>query len=368
MESGDQHMTNSSLETIRKQASILTEMSGPGRGVIAEGLMSRLAAADPVTAELLGQLIGALEHHDPASLRSLGKSLEAQARATPTGGDTRLKVDVLIVAPKQIEEEAVLAAFEASRANRVTTRPSGYSGYLTETDNLTVLICSPKRDGNVFMSLFVSEWLREWSPTLAALVGMAGGRHPDVKPGDVVLANAILDYQIVRRINTPSGSVDKNRFVPYTPRPNIQTNFLSIDGSWAERMKSACATAMPNAARDKRLTQRGFRSWSPALKPGVVLAGSTLVEDGSIKNIADRIHDQAIAVEMEGAGFAGAMAAADHRWVSVRGIADMGGHPDYTNPDGKPRTKRWQFAATFAAASALRTVLPDISALSRPSA
>ena len=353
------------MEVLQKQAAVLANMTGLGRGVIAESLLSRLASIDPPAAELFGSLIGAFQNHDANSLPLLGKELRELASQTPRRDlEVRRAVDVLVVAPKRIEEDAVLAAFGTTRVGRVQTEASRYPGYLTSVEGRTVLICSPQTDGNVKMALFVSEWLREWIPKLGALIGMAGGREGEVEPGDLVLATDILDYQIVRRIATPTGSVDKNRFVSYTSHDNLRTNFLTGDDpTWIDQMKIACAVAMSTVPKDKQLTARQFRAWRPSLKKGVILAGSTLVEDGTIGKIADDIHDRAMAVEMEGAGFAGAMHAALVPWLSIRGIADMGGHPGYAEPDGKLRTKKWQFVSAFAAAHRLRMGLPDISVL-----
>jgi nucleoside phosphorylase len=357
-------MPDEQLNAVHEEARLLSHMTGPGRGIVLEHILSRLAAADPPAADLIGQLITALQHHDPASLPDLGRALSEQARAAPTASEHRNTIDLMIVTPKSIEEEAVLAAFEIEKTRKVQTSISRHTGYVGEADGFSVLICSPHADGNVRMSLFVREWLDDWKPRLGALVGMAGGRDPDVRPGDVVLATAIFDYQIVRRIATPSGAVDKNRFVSHVVREDLTTNFSSLDEeAWQASVKESLIGPMARAPIDKRLSSRAVRKWDPKMKPGIILAGSTLVEDGSISKIADGIHDQAIAVEMEGAGFAAAMTSQHVPWLSLRGIADMGGHPDYITEDGKSRTKEWQFAATFAAAHRFRAVMPDINVL-----
>ncbi len=261
-----------------------------------------------------------------------------------------------------------------TRAHKVQTTNAKHTGYRGEVDGYSVVVCSPHNDGNVRMALFAAEWLSEWRPKLSALVGMAGGREGDVKLGDIVLATSILDFQIVRRIATPDGPVDKNRFIPHGVPDYLTTNFSQLDESvWLTSMKDACRVALQRAPAGKKLSSDQLKKWKPTMKEGIVLAGSTLVEDGSIERMADAIHDRAMAVEMEGAGFAGAMTASRIPWVSLRGIADMGGNPDYidpgenTDPEGasgnRKRTKEWQFAVTFAAAFRLRSVLPDINVL-----
>lgn len=360
-------VTGNQMAMIRKQARLLSEMKGPGRGVLLEHLLSQLAAEDPPTAELFGHLVTGLEMHDPHSLPVLGHTLSAIADSSVrVSADRRTSVDLLLIAPKPVEETAVLAAFGITKTHKVQTLAARHSGYLGEADGFSVLICSPHSDGNVKMALFVAEWLQEWKPRLGALIGMAGGRFDEVSLGDIVLATSIFDFQIVRRIATPSGSVDKNRFVPHVVPDHIRTNFTKLDEpAWRQKMKDECRPALAEAPSGKRLSLAQLRKWKPALKEGIVLAGSTLFEDGSIDETADGIHDRAMAVEMEGAGFAGAMVAAQVPWLSLRGIADMGGHPDYVDAEGKSRTKEWQFAVTFAAAHRLRAVMPDINVLAR---
>lgn len=368
-------MNEVDLESIRQEARILASMRGPGRGVILEHLLSRLAGADPAMAELFGDLITGLEKHDPTSLPLLGATLREIARKTgQVNVDRREEIDVLIIAPKAIEEQAVLDAFGMNKAHKVQTGAAKHTGYRGEVDGYSILVCSPHNDGNVRMALFTAEWLREWQPKLGALVGMAGGREGDVKLGDIVLATSILDYQIVRRIATPDGPVDKNRFIPHGVPDFLLTNFSHVDeDKWRVDMKEACAPVLRAAPAGKKLALGQFNKWRPTMKEGIVLAGSTLVEDGSIDQMADAIHDRAMAVEMEGAGFAAAMTASRIPWVSLRGIADMGGHPDFKVPEEaaevtteeliRPRTKEWQLAVTFAAAFRLRSVLPDINVL-----
>ncbi|MCU1509493.1 MAG: kinesin light chain-like protein [Glaciihabitans sp.] len=354
------------FEQVLEQSRALAAMRGQGRAVLLESLLSRLIRIDPTAGELVGNFLTATEHISGDNLLALGRVVASQSRGREgLRTQQRAAVDLLIVAPKIVEEDAVLAAFGVTRGKLVRTKRLKQIGYLGVVDGRTVLVCSPKHDGNTGMALYVSEWLHEWAPSVAALIGMAGGRANEVKPGDLVLGEVIFDYQHGRLIATPDGnSKIENRFLSFPVAGDLIRDIPGLDrDDWAASMKSACVDAMNSLSlpRSKRPKATTMKAWTPTVKSGGILAGSTLIEDGSIEKLTKSVHDRAVAIEMEGAGFAAAMQEWKVPWISIRGIADMGGHPDYMDENGKTRTKEWQFPSTFAAAYLLRSAISVIN-------
>jgi nucleoside phosphorylase len=136
---------------------------------------------------------------------------------------------------------------------------------------------------------------------------------------------------------------------PYAPPEWQIRNSTTLDQfspTWKDMVRKDVRTHIQ--AEDWPRSEDLDNGWPIEVRRGYVLAGGTLLEDGSLPQMATTFHDRTLAAEMEGAGFAAACVEKRLPWLVIRGVADF----------GEPgRLKHWQFPATFAAARYLREAL-----------
>lgn len=153
-----------------------------------------------------------------------------------------------------------------------------------------------------------------YRPHIILFVGIAGSVADDVQLGDVVAADVVVDYEVGK-----AKPAKGNQPSVYEPRPLQQRSSFGLL-QWAGIVRT-----------DSRWRER-IVEYNPKLigEPNVhtepIAAGSKVVAD-SESDVAQLIRQtapRAVAVEMEGAGFLGAV----HRFsdvdgLLVRGISDL---------------------------------------------
>jgi nucleoside phosphorylase len=188
---------------------------------------------------------------------------------------------------------------------------------------------------------------------------MAAGLPGSVKKGDVVVATWVVAYEFVR--------VTKQRHIsrprPYQADvPSVQkvTQLSAEFPDWGKNISAELRTGLRRPKIERGEPERLDAKWAPVVKPGVIMAGNRLLEDGSLKTLKEQIDDRALAAEMEGAGFAAACEALRVPWLVIRGIADYGDSDITSFDDLNPadsRGKSWQFPSTYAAAAYVRDMV-----------
>ncbi|WDZ90096.1 5'-methylthioadenosine/S-adenosylhomocysteine nucleosidase [Nocardiopsis sp. HUAS JQ3] len=160
--------------------------------------------------------------------------------------------------------------------------------------------------GNVGAGVHVERALTTFDPGVILFVGVAGGLKEDVRLGDVVVADAIYDYE--------TGKDDEEDFRPRakTAAPSNdavqRARTVVTDGGWQRRSLAAPRVDAPRAF----------------VKP--IAAGSTVVghERSRTAERLRRYCGDALAVEMEGYGFLhGAYLSFGTHALVIRGISDM---------------------------------------------
>ncbi|MFD0774293.1 phosphorylase [Streptomonospora algeriensis] len=159
--------------------------------------------------------------------------------------------------------------------------------------------------GNVGAAVQVERARTALNPELIVFVGIAGGLK-DVRIGDVVVADAVYDYE--------SGKEEEDAYLPRmkTAAPSHAAVQRAMDTVFRQEWQERIADPAPG------LRPRGF------VKP--IAAGGKLVAHERART-AERIRARcggAVALEMEGYGVLhGAYLNADGAVVVVRGISDM---------------------------------------------
>jgi nucleoside phosphorylase len=177
--------------------------------------------------------------------------------------------------------------------------------------------------------------LINFRPMISLYVGIAGGiAEKGVKLGDVVAATEVYDYD--------GGKEGAKGFLP-RPRQfhaahglKQRASFTMLDETWREHLRDV----VPGLALD-----------APAIHIEPIAAGSKVIAntDSKTYELVRETADRAVAVEMEGSGFLGAV----HRYgtdaIIVRGISDLIDGKDQADRDGV-RKQAEANAAGFACA------------------
>ncbi|MEU6992624.1 hypothetical protein ABZ953_18450 [Streptomyces sp. NPDC046465] len=161
--------------------------------------------------------------------------------------------------------------------------------------------------GQHFAASAVEQLRREYAPRLVALVGIAGSIHPDVRLGDVVIAQEIVHYE-PRKV-TPEGVLRRGRSHAVTAGVQRAVNgfFTSHGEPWT----------LPGSSGHRALR-------------GLIGSGEAVLADvrADERRYLREYNEKILAVETEGAGLAAAAhtsfgeSGAAEAWLVVRGISD----------------------------------------------
>ena len=174
------------------------------------------------------------------------------------------------------------------------------------------------------------------------MTGIAGGIHPSIQLGDVVIALEVIDYD--QRKETPAGPRRRGTswHVPAAVRRAVN-NFFSDNGE-------PCRVTVTDPDGVTRLF---------SIHPGVIGSGNAVVADpaSDIRTYLTDFNDKTLAVETENAGISQAFyeqAAAGRvgGWLGIRGISD---HADAAKDD------RFHDIASWHAAAALERLAPYLA-------
>ncbi|GAB2513451.1 5'-methylthioadenosine/S-adenosylhomocysteine nucleosidase family protein [Nocardia heshunensis] len=189
----------------------------------------------------------------------------------------------------------------------------------------------------------------EFSPTAMMFVGVAGGLRQKLAIGDVVVATKVYSYQ--------GGRSEDDRFLvrprswELSHRVDQVAHRLCRGHRWREFLPD-CAGATP-----------------PDVHFGAIAVGDVLL-DSTRSDLAQRLHtfyNDAVAVEMEGSGFAHAAALGDQvPAVVIRGISDHADGQKTSSDRAGGQVRAVANAAAFAIALAVSLEPESCSASDNP--
>lgn len=242
----------------------------------------------------------------------------ARTRSAATRGALEA-VDIVIITILQEEYEAVRQRLKNVRRDPGTEeQPNLYAWMRGEIERVEggsyrVVLAMAGSPGTTSGSLATSRTIARWRPRYVLLVGIAGGmKREGLSLGDVVVSSLIRAYEY--------GKIQEGRF---EPRPDFQ---YPVDGSLHRT-----ALSLKVAPWQKGLGRRpaGATGRSKVLA-GPIASGDKVVDDVSSDFFAAvaKSFPKLLAVEMEGAGAAAAIDAAQEEgrsvgFLMIRGISDM---------------------------------------------
>lgn len=174
---------------------------------------------------------------------------------------------------------------------------------------------------------------RHYGTPIVVLVGIAGGIHPSVGLGDVVVVRDVIYYD--SRKETPGGVVRRGqtRSIP-APVRHAVNDFFSSNGE-------PCA----EHGQDPDGIVRDYK-----VRPGPIGSGEAVIADrnSDILRYIAAFNDKTLAVETEASGLAEAFyetAGASHDgWLAIRGISD---HANADKDDSYHDIASWHAAAVL---------------------
>lgn len=315
----------------------LPYLDGDARLMAVDAILTNLRANSPQVAKLVAGVVAGLDTQvGDELLQGIGAY-----QGVASWDEGQSLVDCLLLTIKAVELKAILAAFHVSYADSSLV-DGNLRVWFVEHGGTRYCIAKVGTDGNTEAAIVFGRLFAALHPTSAAMVGMAGGLAEKVSPGDVVVAHHVYAYDFRKlteegeRRRTKTYKVDDHRL-------RQSEDMEIIYPSWFSDVSHDLRDLINGGAEPGSVTPEP--DWRPKVVRGDILAGSLLIEDGSMAERALREHDRVRAVEMEGAGFAAACDEVKIPWLLVRGIADIA---DASRNDG------WQFGSTYAAARYLR--------------
>jgi nucleoside phosphorylase len=241
---------------------------------------------------------------------------------------------IVILTALNVEQDAVLEHLDNPEVHKQSDGTVFDVGTLAGHPNhrVAVGITGP---GTTTAAVLTERARVEFSPTAMMFVGVAGGLRPWLSIGDVVVGTKVYSYQ---------GGRSEDEGFRVRPR------------AWeiSHRLEQA-ARRLPRRDAWYDFLPDEAKSAGPTVEFGPIAVGDVVL-NSTTSAIARRIresYNDAIAVEMEGSGFAHAAALSDQLPVAVvRGISDRAdGTKDVTDGENSQQIAA-RNAAAFAAALA----------------
>jgi adenosylhomocysteine nucleosidase len=182
---------------------------------------------------------------------------------------------------------------EAMRAGSgVRTITHGRRDYHLGTIHGAPCVVTLARVGKVAAAATVSALIHAFDVEAVVFTGVAGGVGAEVRVGDIVVADALLQHDL-----------DASPLFPRFEVPLLGVSRFAADAALADRLAAACERfiAEEGAASAARF---GFGTRAPRVHRGLIISGDQFVASAvGVKALRDALPD-ALAVEMEGAAIA----------------------------------------------------------------
>jgi adenosylhomocysteine nucleosidase len=255
----------------------------------------------------------------------------------PLRADVR-NADVGVITVLSEETHAMTTALAGSGTLRKHVGDDGARYYERDVDvggnGLRVVVTQAADRGQRPMAIAFARLQRCYAPAVVVLVGIAGGIHPMVKLGDVVVAQDVIYYDL--RKEAPSGTVwrGQSRPVPIAIRHALNDFFASNGEPYRTSITGPHGVSRPCT-----------------VLAGPIGSGEAVVAagDSNIRQYIAGFNDKTLALETEAGGLAQAFyetadASGSSGWLAVRGISDLA---DACKDDQYHEIASWHAAVVF---------------------
>lgn len=315
----------------------LPHLTGDTKLMAVDAILTNLTKTSPQVASLAAGLIRAFDAQIGDDIMTEIGHYEGSAK----WDEGASLVDCLILTIKVVELQATLAAFgvDATDSSYVDV---DQRVWFTEHGGRTYCIAKVGTDGNFESAIVLGRLYAALHPKSSVLVGMAGGVPSKMNRGDIVVAQHIYAWDYRKLTN--DGKVRRVKTYRVDDAALREAEDMPVvDAGWFARVAHDLRELTQATPGDEYAVPD--ETWTPKVSRGDILAGSSLVEDGTLEELRLEHHDRVRAIDMESAGYAAACAEQHLPWLVVRGIADAG---------DENRDDTWQFGSTYVAARYVR--------------
>jgi adenosylhomocysteine nucleosidase len=180
---------------------------------------------------------------------------------------------------------------EAMRAESgVRTVTHGQRDYHLGTVHGAPCVVTLGRVGKVAAAATVSALIHAFDVEAIVFTGVAGGVGPDVRVGDIVVANALLQHDL-----------DASPLFPRFEVPLLGVSRFAADAALADQLAAACERFI---AEEGAVAAARFGTREPHLHRGLIISGDQFVASAAAVGALRAALPDALAVEMEGAAIA----------------------------------------------------------------
>lgn len=260
------------------------------------------------------------------------------ARESAAGSAARHehRSDLGVITVLSEETNAVASALEtAGRCSKEVYEQARFLDATldTEAGQVRVVATQALHVGSAPAVIAFERLRRYCDPPIVVLVGIAGGIHPAVSLGDVVVVQEVIYYDTRKQTPDRIFRRGQTRPVPSGIRHAIN-DFFSTSGE-------PCYLR----AQDPDGSVRDYR-----VLPGPIGSGEAVIADKNspIRRYIAGFNDKTLAVETEAGGLAEAfyeaVGTSAGGWLAIRGISD---HADAGKDDSYHRIASWHAAAVL---------------------
>ncbi|MGH2532378.1 MAG: SAVED domain-containing protein [Thermomicrobiales bacterium] len=243
---------------------------------------------------------------------------------------TNPPVDFAVVTALPIERDAMRDRLDVYQVIQEPDDPyTYYVGSINipnSVDAYSVVVVMLLDPGNVEAGIGATRVIQRWQPQHVLMVGIAGGiAKAGVQRGDVVVARNVYYYEPGKRVE---GGEQR--------RPD---QYFSDFLLWGRALSYEAADWKDEVQVTPPTRKQGF---VPKARFGPIASGEQVIADAASLDALRQESPKLLAVAMEGAGVARAVAATASRFMEIRGISDLA---------DKKKDDRWHgYAANTAAA------------------
>jgi nucleoside phosphorylase len=177
--------------------------------------------------------------------------------------------------------------------------------------------------------------INAWSPKAVLMVGIAFGANRKQNIGDVLVSEAVVNYE-PKRVGR-KGDIERGKHGPASTL--LVDRFKSVKG-WKHEVQAAEVESYFFGVFKRQIDRR-----DASVEFGLILSGEKLVDNAKFKAKMLKAEPTAIGGEMEGAGIYAACDQKVKDWILVKGICD------YADGNKKKNKKKFQNQAIRSAVS-----------------
>jgi adenosylhomocysteine nucleosidase len=183
-----------------------------------------------------------------------------------------------------------IAALRETMLVEAHGRDAGFSWWAGELAGRRVVLAQGGM-GKVASAACCQHLIDAWNLTAVVCCGLAGGLDDSLRPGDVIVADALLQHD-----------VDASPIFPRFELPGLGIDRISVPAAFADTaFEAATVFLAENPLAAEVLAANGIVS--PSVRRGLIVTGDQFIEAGERAAVRKAL-PEAVCVEMEGAAIA----------------------------------------------------------------